>query len=166
MTPRWFQLLQYNQAHHHYGPTIPFILGSLRSPVGAVIANPQICCDELRSLLQEMLDNTPGRFVLRISRCDRLRQPIVAPFEAAYELQGLPLRSDVQNRDTLFVDREFVGEGSSVQTLLNALWRELSSVICKGRFSFNNGLYGPFTTDDRRLIEKALLYNYESDEET
>src|SRR5205085_11516951 len=132
MTPRWFQLLQYNQRQRHYGPTIPFILGSLRTPVGVVITNSQFCNDELRCLMQDMLNNTPAGFVLRISRCDHLRQPIVAPFESVYKLQGLPIRSKIQNRDTLFVDDEFADETPLLQALSDRLWGELCSVICEG----------------------------------
>lgn len=161
MIPRWFRLLHCYRAHTGgYAPTGPFILGSLRMPIGAIINDPQPCRSELGLLLQDMLDRAPDSFSLRLSRCDRLRQPIVAPFKAPYRPHGVPLRSEVQDRDTLFVDPEFVRQIPGLQGVSERLWHELGVVICEGRFSFENGSYNRFNKKDERFIRECLNYEY------
>jgi hypothetical protein len=111
-------------------------------------------------LLQDILDSAPDCFSLRLSRCDRLHQPIVAPFKAPYRPHGVPLLSKVQGRDTLFVDPEFVEEIRSLQAVSERLWRELGAAICEGRFSFENGSYNRFNKKEERLIRDCLTYEY------
>ena len=168
MDSTWFQLLQYNQHAQRrlYALTIPFIIGGLRTPIGDRTVTPQDCHLELTALLKNMLDATPEGFVTRLSRCDRLHQPVVAPFEARYKVHGEPLQSGIQSRPTLFVDREFFSRGSiCITTLTERLWQELATPICEGRFSFQNesGVYSYFDHEDLAFLETGKHYELDND---
>jgi hypothetical protein len=135
--------------------TFPFIVGSLRTPVGA-IEGAELSHKELRMLLKSMLDETPEEYVLRISRCDHIDQPIVAPTPAMYRPQGIAIHSPAQARDTLFVDSEFLpGGDASLVTLTEKIWTECQRPICDGRFSFRRGEYHPYDKDDLDTIQQS-----------
>src|SRR5438094_686284 len=125
-TPRWFQLLHYcntrKTGRRYFGLTFPFLVGALRTPVGAV-ADDATSQAELGQLLHSMLNDTPEQFVLRIERCDG--QPvIVAPFSLPYTPSGISVSSPIQARNTLFVSPQLIPAGYTSEALLEALWSE------------------------------------------
>ena len=162
-SPRWFRLLLLHQRERGYAATIPFLLGSLPRLLGNTGAAGSGSQAGLRSLIDDMLDRTPEPFVLRISRCDRLGQPVVAPWDTSttiYRLHGVPLQSEIQRREVLFIDAEFVQGGLSSEAISTCLWRELGSTICQGKFSFIAGSYRDYDAQDRHLIERSAEYEY------
>ena len=74
MAARWIRVVK-NYPNTN-GPTIPFILGALRQPVGAVAAS-DANREELRALLVAMRDDSPATYKVVIKECMTLREPIV-----------------------------------------------------------------------------------------
>jgi hypothetical protein len=162
MTPLWFRLLRQYQKQRGYGPTLPFVFGAVygeRNSTGSEAGARA----KFSTLLYNIRDHAPECFTLTISRCDRIRQPIIAPHELPYRPTGVPMRSEMQDRETLFVDPEFVQTVVSLEALDVRLWKDLKEAICSRRFSFMNVAYGPYTCDDNQLIAQSK--QFEDDEE-
>ena len=168
MITRWFQLLHFyhtrESGRRYFGMTFPFILGALREPIGATLS-PEQSRLELHSLLRSMLDETPMNYALGIVRCDHLKQPVVAPWDARYRLQGVAFRSLAQSRDTVFVSAEFLKKGPSIDLLTHSLWKDFGEAVCGGRFSIptDGRDYRPFTTEDRATIQQSSYHQVEED---
>jgi hypothetical protein len=116
---------------------------------------------ELRALIQNMLDETPAGYVLRISRCDHLKQPVIAPWDARYKLDGIPAHSLVQSRDTLFISPEFF----PLDSLADRLWEEFGDAVSDGRFSIpaSSRHYCSLTQDDIATIQESQRHEFDED---
>jgi len=107
-----------------------------------------------------MLDEVPTTHTVRLSRCDRLGQPVVAllPPSIYKDPYSAGLFSELQQRHSFSVFPEFAPSGqASIHSVTQLLWSELASPILDGRFSFcrTNKVYVPFKTDENTLIVNA-----------
>lgn len=163
MVPSWFRLIHYfhtrPQGIRRYGVTLPFIIGALRDPIGA-IQNHETSWSELLMLVRAMGEETPEDYQIRISRCDHIGQPIVTPYTGIYQISGIPIVSLTTSRHVVFVAEEFVrGSSTSLETLAARLWEECSGVIDSGRFSFRSGDYRSYSDDDLQAIRESQSHH-------
>lgn len=156
MYPQWFHLMQFQRSKGRTALTIPFFIGALRASRSG---NPtlHIARDELYSLLNSFLEDTPTDHSISIYRCADIKQPVAMEFYAQYSLPGaIGLQSQSQKRTTLYVSSDFTSGGAcSLTSLTEQLFRELQPVLCAGLFSFRSGVYTPFTDDDRIFVATA-----------
>jgi hypothetical protein len=73
MTDTWIRILK--DYPNRFGPTVPFILGALRHPVGSVLPAEK-SREELRALLVAMRDEAPDHYSVVIQGCVNLAEPI------------------------------------------------------------------------------------------
>jgi hypothetical protein len=165
MHPRWFQLIHFFcRARGFETLTFPFVIGALRDPVGLVIP-AENSRRELRQLLQQMVDETPGSYVLWIYRCGQLKQPVIRP-RSEDRSYGIPVHSSVQLRDTLFVSSEFFSgkaQAQSLDSLRDRLWEEFGGDVSDGKFSVpeHRRTYCSFSDDDLAAIEESRRHEFE-----
>lgn len=163
MNPRWFQLIHYFcRARGFETLTFPFVIGALRDPVGSVTPADN-SRRELRQLLQHMVDETPGDYVVWIYRCGQLKQPVMRPLSED-RLYGVPFHSSAQLRDTLFVSSElFSGKAQSLDSLRDLLWEEFGEAVSDGKFSVPSHLrtYCSFSDDDLAAIEESRSHEFD-----
>jgi hypothetical protein len=128
MTP-WLRIVK--DARFTYGPTIPYILGALRHPIGKV-EPPEVSKRELRALLEAMLEEiTPPECVV-IQPCDAI---------GTYVASARPLQPEGRHfiRSTKHADHVLChavdGKNHDLDSLAAALWKIHQDEICEGNFS-------------------------------
>ena len=160
MRPEWFRVVLHYRETVRYAPTIPFVLGALRDPFGAVVEDEERCIDELRRLMQLIVEDTPGKCVIQIHRCRQIEQPVLVPQQIGlYDIPGNPFESTAQVRVTVFVDDEFVEPGSNdLDPMVETLWEELGEALLGNRFSYDRKrmAYREYDDHDRQIIRDAL----------
>ncbi len=168
MWPKCFCVINYYKEHVSEAPTVPFVVGALRMPIGSVIEDDEECIAELAALIGELIDNTPEGYVLQLRRCGGLRQqpgqpgePVIEAFREAEVLKspysmGQEMTSESQGRVTMLVFDEFLSEGYDADSIATALFEELGEYILASRFSFREGSYQRFNDDDRGIVNSAF----------
>jgi hypothetical protein len=162
MIPRWAKLVDKWQQEGHVGLTPSFLIGALRTPVGAK-QDARTGYTELGALLESMgNDRGPYGKVARIFECPNLLQPVVSVSDdtAGYPIGGasLPVRLYVWPWDE---PERSVG----FDWLLQTLWHHFREPICDGRFSYQRSIksFTEFSADDRAFVERALVSQSEDD---
>ncbi len=164
MRPRWFKLLMHNNARHRFGLSFPYMVGALQDPPGRHLTEAE-ARRELGMLLVAMRDETPDTHLIRISECDRLRQPVAAPIHSAFRLPDQTgIRSPHSNRTSLFVAAEYLGGGDTVEAVADSIWRLNGEPLSEARYSYRAGQFELFGEADRRFaIEVFALPDEDSD---
>jgi hypothetical protein len=156
MRPAWFKLLLLNSERHRFGMTLPFLVGALQEPSGQALSS-EAAFLELRKVLESMRDETPPSHVIRIAECDRLHQPVAAPINAMFRLpDNVPIVSPRTQRSALFVAREYLESGDTLDAALDSLWRANENPLSEGRYSYRGGAFQSFDAADRAFVEAAL----------
>jgi len=103
MLPLWFCVLQTYQKERGFAPTVPFVFGAICSPTNNI---EEVIRNEFAQFVSELCDEVPENFVIKISKCDRLQQPVISPWDSIYRPFGIAIKSSKQGRETLFLDTE------------------------------------------------------------
>jgi hypothetical protein len=150
-------LLIHNNARHRFGLSFPFMVGALQDPPGRKLA-PKGGRDALSNLLISMRDETPGSHLVRVSECDRLRQPVAAPIHSAFRLPDqVGIQSLQANRTSLFVSPEYLADdGDSIEAVIASIWRLNGDAITEGRYSFRAGRFDVFDATDHQFAAEAF----------
>lgn len=151
----WLKLLLLNK---RFGLTLPFLVGALREPPGAALAT-EAAAGELKRLLVSMRDDTPESHIIRIAECDRLHQPVAAPFPGVYNMGiGFAAIPSLKNgRVSLYVAEQYLlGAPPRVDAVLSSLWNMSAAAISERRFSFHGGSFCEFDNRDLGFIRDAL----------
>jgi hypothetical protein len=156
MLPPWARLLKRHRKEGHFGLTLSFLVGAMRRPPGARLAeNISIC--EFQSILESMRDQSVDSRV-RILKCVWLQQPVAALDNQA-SADEVPISSGRGGGPHLFVAQTYLVSGPpDVGTVLRNLWGTFQQPINNGRFSYlvEDETFRPFTTNDFAFIERAL----------
>lgn len=149
MAAAWFRIVK--DYPNKVGPTIPFILGALRRPVGAVAA-PDASRAELRALLVAMRDDTPAPHNVVIQGCTTLGEPVVALSD---HQPGGFIRLDSVSKPgrALYCGPSYGADVHDFESLAEALWERYAQVISEGRFSFRNRTWHPFDQAERAKLK-------------
>lgn len=156
MLPPWAQLLRRYRNEGRFGLTLSFLVGAMRRPPGAVLAE-DISIREFRSILESMRDQFVNCRV-RILKCVWLQQPVAALDNQA-SVDEVPIASDRGGGPHLFVAQRYLAGGPpDVDTVYRNLWGTFQQPINEGRFSYlvDDEKFQPFSTNDRAFIERAL----------
>ena len=160
MWPKWFRLVNYYNEEVSYAPTIPFVLGAIRTPIGKPAEDENDCIDELRKLIQSVIEDTPEGYVIQLHRCGQIGEPVLVPcLDRLMCIPGNPLSSKRQERVTVLADDEFVSSGlDELEAIVEILWEELGDAILDRRFSFSRrtGEYRKYNDRDFEIIRDTF----------
>jgi hypothetical protein len=156
MLPAWAQLLRQYRMEGRFGLTLSFLLGAMRRPPGAVVAE-DISIREFRFVLESMRD----QFVdcrVRILKCIWLQQPVVA-LDNQESIDEVPISASSDGDPQLYVSQKYlVGGPPDLETVFTNLWDTFRQPINEGRFSYlvDDESFQPFTANDLAFIQGAL----------
>jgi hypothetical protein len=159
MDDRWFRLLSYWQDHENkHSLTLPFLIGAMRSPVGATKGYENIARKELEALVDAIRSHAASDHILHVYRCgDRDKLVITRvcgtpppPFSVA-----IPQASSAKT-SVLFASTDSATPQAPVNSLVNAIWREGGTAIEKGLFSCRGRIFQQFDEYELRVIGNAL----------
>lgn len=155
MKPPWLKLTEQWQATGHFGLTVPFLVGALRTwpnkPLGEVQG-----IEQLRCLLISIRDNAPADCIMRLYSCDKINDLALAPisnipqFCASFQPSSGTIPS-------LYVEKSLLSQNSvSFDDLVDVLWLRYGEIIEAEDFSLYQGTYRPFDDNDKALISDAV----------
>jgi len=157
--PIWLQLLSHQRARGRTGLTIPFLIGAAAAPAIPDSMEEGAAYAAFSALLLSFRDATPEGHSVVIAECVDLRQPIVAryPQEPGREDCEVLRGSSADRASRLHVQRPYLrGRKHTVESVLEMFWDRFRQNLTHGEFSFRNGQYAPFDSDDRLFVERAL----------
>lgn len=154
----WLRLLQHQRARGRTGLTIPFLIGAAGATdrPGAMAENEAY--GALSSLLLSFKDETPEVHSIVIAECVDLHEPIVALSPRRPDrgdCEGMPDSLGVITR--LYVQRRyFQRRKRAVESVVSALWQRHGDHLTRGEFSFREGRYAAFDSEDWAFVDRAL----------
>src|SRR5436190_20914271 len=98
-TPDWFRIVRHYP--NQIGPTVPFLLGAIRDPVGEVPTSRASAQVELRDLLGRMYDEIVPDYGVNIQWCETTDAFVVAPIWPGRSLTWQQHTLNAHNVDTL-----------------------------------------------------------------
>ena len=156
MNPAWFSILKRHRDNGGDALTIPMLVAGVRLASGRTLDTPATC-EELRTFLADVLDHVPESHIIRLYKCQKLGEPVLAIQPRGYGLSvvdGTGLRSHHQNEDTLFVQsRYFEEKKATLDVVVGRLWNELRDPLSESKFSYRNGRYRPFSAGDFEAVK-------------
>lgn len=159
MIPFWLKLLRENNKKSGFGLTLPFLVGALRTPVGAVVVDKHKNISDVKGLLLSMRDKTPGTSYISLTVCDRLHQPVFAESSSHFTPSDFFARIPTLDgkRCFLYVAPNILvrEKNQSVGDLLEALWKQNGDAISHGEFSYSKGAFTKYSDKDLLLIARA-----------
>jgi hypothetical protein len=165
--PHWFRLLEEQRygkgitaqgaaAGNRLGLTVSFLMGALRNPRGARL-NQESVFPELRTLLRSMMHDHPSGSVVRIYECDTLRQPTACLTDLASGSLGDSVTLADGVPSNLFAWQQYFSSASrKLESLVAGLCPFLEFPLCAGQFSYRDGSYQEFSSDDEEFIKRAM----------
>lgn len=155
--PRWFTLVR--RYPNTRGPTIPFVVGALRKPIGSALSASRSRA-ELGFLLRAMRDDPIGNHQVAIVWCGVIGQLVVSVEFAGGVSPSFyrAFASDITPGRALFVERTYGQEVDTFQALEAALWAAFRAPICDSRFSFHrhDASWRPFTDEEIERVAEVL----------
>lgn len=146
--PRWFRILKAWQTRR-YGLTLPFLIGALdgESRVGEPL-------DEVARLLVAFRDEAPEDHFVLVARCYNISEIVAALGVGKPPNRGLPIFSEVQEREALFVEASIFADAAetTVNSAAMGLAREYANQIKSGNYSIESGVWRPFSSKDLSFI--------------
>lgn len=160
MNECWLALLNYWQRNEfRHALTFPFLLGALRTPVGAGNSASGDARNELEGLVKLMAAHRANGYFHHVYRCPDLGQLVVTkvvgslpPLSAvAIPPTELNLAPSLYASDGVQKDSK-----SPLLSLVNTIWKEVGSAIEQGHFSCRGKQFWAFNDDELRVIRAAL----------
>ena len=153
-TPNWLRLLEL-QSRRDFGLTLPFLVGALRTPPGALIHGDDENFREFEKLLLDMRNRMPAGYSVMIGPCSRLHQPIAHISQSPQpNYVGWPAQE--QPRMSLSFSPRYVANEGLIDQAPQLMWDLCRTPIVAGNFSFDDGMYRRFTAQDIDFIARAL----------
>jgi hypothetical protein len=157
--PLWFVLLRdWKLREKRTGLTFPYLVGALRDSQESVNVSLEQAESELFALLCAMCDNTPGTHVVRVGRCNVLKE-VVAEVYAVGEsrAEDSPIESSTAPGVChLYVEVAYLERMNelTVASVYDNLRKRFAAEISLGNFSFARKLgYGSYSADEIKFIE-------------
>ena len=135
--PAWFRIVS-NPALN-VGPTLPFVVGAIRDPIGVAPASPAAGLQELADVLTKMDNEAPATFGIQVRWCPGIGAHVAVCVSPGNGLTWNPADFDVGSRDALAA----------------RLWDLYGHVITAGQYS-KNGDWHHFTEAELRSIRRIL----------
>lgn len=137
--PAWF-LIVTNYPGLHVGPTVPFLVGAIRDPVGEAPESRSTAQEELHSLLEKMRIGTPTGYGVRIQWCTTVDAFVVGLVSHGASLSWEPHELDA----------------STIEGLFGKLWERYGDYICEGKYS-KNGDWHRFSEQEIAAIRVEAI---------
>jgi hypothetical protein len=138
--PPWYRIVKCYPDFHN-GPTVPFLLGALQTPIGALFPNEKAAKQRLRWLLDTVHQDAPSGCGVRLQWCGPTRVHVLAECSL---LDGF-----YWDRIDGCVMPDFGG-------LFDKLWALYGREIVNGTYSITDGEWAAFTAEERQQIQAAL----------
>ena len=139
--PQWFSIVKCYPDFHN-GPTVPFLLGSLQDPIGALFGSEDLAKDRLRWLLATMREQARAGSGVRLQWCGPTHAHVVA---------------DQPLLDGFYWDPIDGCEIPDLDRLFEKVWEHYGSEIIDGAYSITNREWNPFTPEEREKIKATLV---------
>lgn len=156
MLPNWARVLRQHREEGKFGLTLSFLVGAIREPLGAVVAE-DVSTREFLVILNSMRDCALD-LPVRVVKCVWLQQPVAA-LDTQVAADEIPILPADGSKPHLFVARRYLADGSpDVDTAFRNLWPIFRQPINEGKFSYSieNDEFQPFDVKDESFIRRAL----------
>ena len=158
MDERWFRLLTHWQKNEwRHALTIPFLIGALRTPIGAPLDSEEVALSALRTLLNAVRDHCSEYYYLHIYRCPNLSKLVLRQVNGS-PYHSVPIPSSSGSECVLYVSDGILASSSSpFDDLIAVVWSECGEALRLGHFSCRGRYFSPFNDYDLKIIRDALV---------
>ncbi len=160
MDERWIRVLSYWQEHElRHALTFPFLVGALRTPVGAKTGFGDDARRELEALVDAMRSHRANGYVHHVYRCPDRRQLVVTKvIGSSPPPYAVPIRTGQAGAAPSLYASNGVPANTTAPfaSLVATIWNEGGSAIECGHFSCRGTLFAAFNQDEFRIIRAAL----------
>ncbi len=157
MEERWFRLLTYWQkSEWRHALSFPFLIGALRTPIGAPLGSEETARPNLGGLLDAVRNHNSDGYYLHIYRCPDLAQLVLRQVSGS-PYQSTPIPPSSGGRCVLYTsDGVLPSSSSPFDDLFAAIWNECGQAIQLGHFSCRGHKFCPFNDYELKVIGAAL----------
>lgn len=134
--PAWFLVV--TRSGFEVGPTVPFVLGAIQTPIGARPESAESAKKELADLIESMRDSGYG---VSIQDCKDVVRDLVVTSNGLNSLLWEPV------------------DGCKMPDcdgLIEVLWARYGKYIVEGEYSIDDGIFREFNASEIAKIKKAL----------
>lgn len=160
MDERWTLLLNYWQEHEfRHALTFPFLIGALRTPIGAKSGSTGDARKEFEALMDAMRSHRANGYFHHVYRCPDLSQLVVTKVIGSLPP---PLAIAITTARASAVPSLYASDGvprdssSPFASLVEAIWSEVGSAIEGGHFSCRGKRFAAFNDYELHVIRAAL----------
>lgn len=153
--PLWQALCEQWVAEHrgNTGLTVPFLVGATQRSNSADLP-AQLDQAALAKLLFELQSQCPPNRCVRIEMCGTPEKPVVKVSELTDVQSHGELLKARKGKSRLYVSQTYAHD-STMESAIRALWKVVGPAIASGGFSYNDGKFHPFSSDEEAFIERA-----------
>lgn len=137
----WFRIVKFYPTPQRIGPSVPFVLGAIQRPVGAVPDSEDIAKQKLLRLLTQMHDETPNGFGIQILWCSTIKAYVVTAD-----------RWSESSKLTTSDEKQLV----RVEAHFDFLWNLYGHEILRGHYSIDDQVWHAFKDDEEPTIHATL----------
>ncbi len=160
MDERWIDLLDYwKTVELRHSLTFPFLIGAMRTPIGAADSPCGDARKELQDLLNVMRAHPANGYFHHVYRCHDLGQLVVTKIpDSVPPSSAIKIPSpQADMAPSLFASDGVRGDSNSpLACLVETIWNEVGSAIENGHFSCRGKQFGTFNDYELRVIQSAL----------
>lgn len=151
MTPKWFRIAR-DYPDNVSGPTLPFIIGAIREPIGDK-RTPDEDREDLKALLLAMDGGAPDKSSVMIRWCGPTREYI-----AEVHPEYIPTKFNAGSaKPAKRLDWRIEGEDvPNLEALESFLWRRYEGPLSRQEFSWVDKDWHEFSPDERTKIQATL----------
>jgi hypothetical protein len=153
--PHWLSLCEHwvAEGRGNTGVTVPFLVGATQHFDGA---ETTAALDQaaLAELLYELQKNCPADRCVRIEMCGTSYKPVVKLSDSSEVQNQKELVKARKGNSQLYVAQTYPHDGT-MNSAVDALWKVIGPAVVSGAYSYRDGRYNPFTTDEMAFIKRA-----------
>ena len=157
---RWALLLNYwLEREFRHALTFPFLIGALRTPIGARIGLDGDARKEIEALVNVMRSHRANGYFHHVYRCPDLGQLVVTKVvDSSPPPPAIAITTAQANAaPSLYASDGVPPDTSSpFASLVAAIWNEVGSAIEDGHFSCRGKQFAAFNEYELRVIRAAL----------
>ncbi len=160
MDERWIRVLNHWQEHElRHALTFPFLVGALRTPVGAKTGSEGDVRSEIEALVDAMQSHRANGYLHHVYRCpDRGQLVVTKVIGSSPPPYAIPIRTaQADAAPSLYAsDGVPANTPSPFASLVATIWNEVGSAIECGHFSCRGTMFAAFNENELRIISAAL----------
>ena len=153
MNPPWLRIAR-DYPDNASGPTIPFLIGAIRDPIGAT-RTPEEDRGDLHALLLSMDRGAPDKSTVMIRWCG-----VIHEYIAEQHNEYIPTKYTAASTTAKSLDWRIRPEDApnvaDLQALEAFLWQRYEGALSEQRFSWIDQDWRPFSPPERSKIQATL----------